>query len=106
MDPDRLMAFLEWFIPKWLPVDTLIKRIPILGNYFGAVIPCWNYFRTGLSPADKVRWAVMDTFDALAPAYDLPANRDEVMGWFKAAGYVDFEVHEGGTGLVGNGIKP
>jgi len=106
MDPDRLLAFLEWFIPKWLPMDTVIKRIPILGNYLGAVIPCWNYFRTDLSPADKVRWAVMDTFDALAPAYDLPANRDEVEGWFKAAGYVDFEVHEGGTGLVGNGIKP
>lgn len=106
MDPDRLMAFLEWFIPKWLPLDTLIKRIPILGNYLGAVIPCWNYFYTDLSPSEQVRWGVMDTFDALAPAYDLPASRDEVVGWFEAAGYIDFEVHEGGTGLVGNGIKP
>jgi SAM-dependent methyltransferase len=69
MDPDRLMAFLEWFIPKWLPLDTLIKRIPILGNYLGAVIPCWNYFYTDLPAADQVRWGVMDTFDALAPAY-------------------------------------
>jgi SAM-dependent methyltransferase len=106
MDPDRLMAILEWFIPKWLPLDTLIKRIPILGNYLGAVIPCWNYFYTDLPAADQVRWGVMDTFDALAPAYDLPVSRDEVVAWFKAAGYVDFEVHEGGTGLVGNGIKP
>lgn len=106
MNPDRLMAFLEWFIPKWLPLDTLIKRIPILGNYLGAVIPCWNYFYTDLSPAEQVRWGVMDTFDALAPAYDLPASRDEVVSWFEAAGYSDFEVHEGGTGLVGNGTKP
>lgn len=106
MDPDRLMAFLEWFIPLWLPIDTLIKRIPILGNYLGAVVPCWNYFYTDLSKAEQVRWGIMDTFDALAPAFDLPASRDEVVAWFKAAGYVNFEVHEGGTGLVGNGIKP
>lgn len=106
MDPNRLLVFLEWFIPKWLPFDTMIKRIPILGRYLGAVVPCWNYFRTDLSSTDKKRWAVMDTFDALAPAYDLPANRHEVVGWFKTAGYTDFEVHEGGNGLVGNGTKP
>lgn len=106
MDPDRLLSFLEWFIPKWLPIDTIIKRIPLLGNYLGAVIPCWNYFFTDLEPADKTRWAVMDTFDALAPAYDLPVTRSEVVKWFRSAGYIDFEVHEGGTGLVGNGTKP
>lgn len=106
MDPDRLLSFLKWFIPKWLPMDTLIKRIPLLGNYLGAVIPCWNYFFTDLEQADKVRWAVMDTFDALAPAYDFPVTRSEVVEWFRSAGYTDFEVHEGGTGLVGNGTKP
>lgn len=106
MDPDHLMTFLEWFIPKWLPLDTFVKRIPILGNYLGAVIPCWNYFYTDLPTANQLRWSVMDTFDALAPAFDLPVTRGEVLAWFKSAGYVDFEVHEGGTGLVGNGIKP
>ncbi|GAB1413102.1 MAG: hypothetical protein AMXMBFR31_01630 [Candidatus Desulfobacillus denitrificans] len=106
MNPDRLLSFLEWFIPKWLPIDTIIKRIPLLGNYLGAVIPCWNYFFTDLEPADKVRWAIMDTFDALAPTYDLPVTRSEVVKWFRSAGYTNFEVHEGGTGLVGNGTKP
>ena len=43
MDQKKLMAFLEWFIPKWLPLDTVIKRIPHLANYLGAIIPCWNY---------------------------------------------------------------
>lgn len=106
IDPDRLMAFLRWFIPKWLPLDTRIKRLPYVANYLGAVIPCWNYHFTSLSAAEQVEWAIMDTFDALAPRYDLPASVDEVTGWFRAAGYRDFEVHEGGTGLVGNGIKP
>lgn len=106
LDPDKLMSFLEWFIPKWLPFDTFIKRIPILGNYLGAIIPCWNYSFTKLSREDQVRWAIMDTFDALAPAFDNPVTLAEVVGWFKDAGYSQFEVHEGGTGLVGNGTKP
>ena len=29
------VALLEWYVPKWLPIDTAIKRIPRLGNYLG-----------------------------------------------------------------------
>jgi len=68
------MAFLEWFIPKWLPLDTLIKKTPVLGNYLGAIIPCWNYHFTALPKDQLVEWAIMDTFDALAPAHDHPAS--------------------------------
>ena len=35
MRPETLLRFLEWFIPKWLPIDTAIKRIPRLGTYLG-----------------------------------------------------------------------
>jgi SAM-dependent methyltransferase len=105
MRPEKLLAFLEWFIPKWLPIDTLIKRIPVLGNYLGAIIPCWNYFYTDLSKEQKVQWAIMDTFDALAPTYDNPVTMEEVRGWFRRLGYSDFEVREGGNGVVGNGRK-
>jgi SAM-dependent methyltransferase len=103
---ERLLTFLEWFIPKWLPIDTLIKRIPIFGRYLGSLIPCFNYFYTDLSHAEKRRWAVMDTFDALAPTYDIPVRRSEVERWFKDAGYTEYEVREGGNGVVGNGVKP
>jgi SAM-dependent methyltransferase len=106
MDPETLLAFLEWFIPKWLPFDTALKRIPVLGRYLGAVIPCFNYFYTPLSSEDKRRWAIMDTFDALAPTYDNPMTIDEVRGWFRDMGYQEFEVREGGNGVVGNGCKP
>jgi SAM-dependent methyltransferase len=105
MDPARLLGFLEWFIPKWLPFDTLIKRVPVLGKYLGSVIPCWNYFDRALTPRQKVQWAILDTFDALAPAYDLPATLDEVREWFATAGFDRVEVREGGNGVVGNGIK-
>lgn len=106
MDQGRLLRFLEWFIPKWLPIDTIIKRIPVLGRFLGAVVPCMNYFYLPLSPEQKRRWAIMDTFDALAPTYDNPVTLDEVRAWFEAAGFREFEVRKGGNGVVGNGIKP
>jgi SAM-dependent methyltransferase len=104
--PERLLAFLEWFIPKYLPLDTVIKRTPVLGRYLGAVIPCFNYFYTDLSRDEKRRWAVMDTFDALAPTYDIPVHLSDVDSWFAKAGYTEYEVREGGNGVVGNGVKP
>ncbi len=105
MPNERLLAFLEWFIPKWLPFDTFIKRLPVVGKYLGAVVPCWNYFYTDLSPEQKTQWAIMDTFDALAPKFDIPVRLKDVEHWFKSAGYESFEVREGGNGVVGNGIK-
>lgn len=104
--PDRLLAFLRWFIPKWLPIDTAIKSIPYAGNYLGSVIPCWNYSNRALSSEQKREWAIMDTFDALAPAYDLPAHIDDVRRWAREAGLADAEIRPGGNGVVINAIKP
>lgn len=106
LPPGRLLGFLRWFIPKWLPIDTVIKRMPVLGNYLGALIPCWNYFYADLSPELKRQWAILDTFDALASTYDNPVTLEEVRSWFETAGYRRFEVREGGNGIVGNGRKP
>lgn len=106
MEPERLLKLLEWYIPKWLPIDTAIKRIPYLGNYLGAVVPCWNYWYTDLMPEQKVQWAIMDTFDALAPAYDLPASIEDVRRWMRDAGLAEVDVHPGGNGVVGNGRRP
>jgi SAM-dependent methyltransferase len=106
MDQKKLMAFLEWFIPKWLPFDTVIKRIPHLANYLGAIIPCWNYHYTNLPKDQLVQWAIMDTFDALSPTFDKPTTMKNLKRWFQDCGFQDYEVREGGTGLVGNGVKP
>jgi SAM-dependent methyltransferase len=106
ISPNRLLRFLEWFIPKWLPVDTVIKRTPVLGNYLGALIPCWNYFYTDLPPNRKVEWAILDTFDALSPTYDIPVTIAEARRWFENCRFRQFEVREGGNGIVGNGVKP
>jgi SAM-dependent methyltransferase len=103
--PEKLLGFLEWFIPKWLPLDSLIKRVPYVRHYLGAIVPCWNYWYTDLTQERKVQWAILDTFDALAAAYDLPATLDEVQSWFRDGGFADAVVREGGNGIVGNGVR-
>jgi len=100
------MRLLQWYIPRWLPWDTRIKRIPKIGKYLGSVIPCWNYFYTSLTPEDQVRWAIMDTFDALAPQYDKPAMKSQVQRWFERAGLTEIDVRRGSNGILGNGVKP
>jgi len=53
MKLETLLAFLEWFIPKWLPIDTGIKRIPKLGSYLGSVISVLVLFRDRPEPGSK-----------------------------------------------------
>lgn len=105
MDHDRLMRILEWFIPKWLPFDTVIKRIPLFGRYLGSIIPCMNYMWLDISPEERVRWSIMNTFDALAPTYDTPVRTEDVRRWFLDCGYSEFEVHASDGLVVGNGLR-
>ena len=98
-----LFRFLQWYIPKWLPVDTFIKRLPLVGRVLGMLIPCWNYHYLPLSRQQKTEWGILDTFDALAPAYDYPQTPETVTEWFTSAGLMDIRVRLGGNGVLGNG---
>jgi len=103
MRRDRLFRLLQWYIPKWLPVDTLIKRLPVVGRLLGMAIPCWNYKYLPLSPQQQVEWGILDTFDALAPAYDFPQTPETIREWFDSAGLINVHVRVGGNGVLGNG---
>jgi len=50
-------------------------------------------------------WALLDTFDMLAPAYDNPQTAATIKQWFKEAGLVDIEVGHWGH-LAARGVKP
>jgi hypothetical protein len=63
-----LRRIVEWYVPRWLPIDSRLMRVPKVGRFLVAIVPCWNY--TGLLDldAEELRaWAVLDTFDPLAP---------------------------------------
>jgi SAM-dependent methyltransferase len=106
--PTRVLRrIVEWYVPRWLPVDTRLARVPRLGRFLVAIVPCWNY--TGLlelSPDELVAWAVLDTFDALAPRYDKPQTVESVASWCTEAGLVDVDVRSGGNGVLVNARRP
>src|SRR5438094_4720811 len=102
-----LRRAVEWYVPKWLPVDTRLARVPKVGRFLTAVVPCWNY--TGLlplSPEELRSWAVLDTFDALATRYDKPQTLEAAREWCDSAGLVDVIVREGGNGIEINARRP
>jgi len=45
---------------------------------------------------------VLDTFDALAPKYDLPATVEQVEAWCRGEPLVDVDVRYGGNGVLVN----
>jgi SAM-dependent methyltransferase len=102
-----LRRIVEWYVPRWLPVDTRLARVPRLGRFLTAAIPCWNY--TGLLDLDEEElraWAVLDTFDALSPRYDTPQTIEQVREWVETAGLVDAVVAYGGNGIELSGRRP
>jgi hypothetical protein len=102
-----LRRVVEWYVPRWLPVDTRLARVPKVGRFLTAIVPCWNY--TGLLPLtpDELRaWAVLDTYDALSPRYDFPQTLESVREWCRAAGLVDVDLRPGGNGILINGRRP
>ena len=106
LKPEILFKIVEWYIPRWLPLDMALARIPLLGAGVASLIPCWNY--TGILPLSigQIReWAILDTFDALSPRYDNPATLGTVKRWFEQAGLTEIEVRPGGNGIVGNGRR-
>lgn len=97
----------QWYVPRWLPIDTRLARVPRVGRFLVALVPCWNY--AGLLPLDRdelVAWAVLDTYDALSPRYDRPQTLEAVRAWCREAGLVEVDVRPGGNGILVNARRP
>jgi SAM-dependent methyltransferase len=107
MDPDRLLGIIKTYMPLWLPVDTFIRRLPLIGSWLRAVcgVPCYSYPDLPISREEKLRWAVMDTFDALGARYDLPKTKEEVRRMMDLPNSESCEVIYGGNGVIANARK-
>jgi len=104
MDLKHLYQLIEWYIPIWLPIDTFIRRIPIIGNFISTLttIPCWNYHFLGVSSEEKQKWAIMDTFDSMAAKYDQPLSLEVLKEMTKTHEHKELEVFYGSNGVVVN----
>lgn len=104
---DLLRRFIEFYVPLWIPIDNTLSRIPYVRRVSQMLVPCWNYSDVfPLTPAMIREWAILDTFDALSPAYDQPQTMETVRSWFERAGLIDISVEKGGTGIVGRARRP
>jgi SAM-dependent methyltransferase len=101
----KLFRLLERSIPSLLAISRGIGRVPLMGRGLKRLIPVADY--TGVYPLSYQQlreWALLDTFDMLAPTYDKPQKEATVRQWLSEAGLTDVQVFHGGH-LVGRGTK-
>lgn len=105
--PAALYAMTSRYVKAMWPVARLLARVPLVGRRLNWMLLIGDY--QGVLPlgdAQLREWAILDTFDMLAPAYDSPQDRETLERWFVEAGMTDIEVHYGHNGIEGRGTRP
>jgi SAM-dependent methyltransferase len=84
--PDRLLfRAVVRLVPALLAVSRLVARVPRLGPKLRYLVPVANYTDVyDLTDSQLREWAVLDTFDMLAPEHDHPQSERTVRRWFSA----------------------
>jgi len=101
-----LLSAVRVMVPVLLPLSILLGRVPLAGQKLRHLVPVANYDRVyPLSPMQLREWALLDTFDMLAPKHDHPQSVKTLRSWFAEAGLQAIEVFRLGV-VVGRGIKP
>lgn len=100
-----LFRILQTAVPLLLPVSRALGAVPAIGRVLKRLVPVANYAGVyPLSPQQLKEWALLDTFDMLAPEYDQPQPPQRVRTWLEAAGLAGVEVFRAGH-LVGRGSR-
>jgi len=106
MRPDSLYRAVRWYAPKLMPPARLARRIA--GRAGHRLIPILDQSDKAVPPAVQRDWTILDTYDALAAAYDQPQSADTLRRWFEREKFVDIQIQvkPDGVGLVGTGTAP
>jgi hypothetical protein len=92
-------------MPVLFPLTEVLFRLPLVGRVFSFIIPVANYVNEpDLSLRQRYRWAVLDTFDMLSPAFDFPQTETDVRSALGSAGVGEIS-RRTDTGLNLIGIK-
>jgi SAM-dependent methyltransferase len=103
---ERLFALVRRVVPVLLPASRLVTRVPLVGRKARYLLPVVNH--EGVFPLSERQlreWAVLDTFDMLAPTHDHPQSEPTLRAWFVEAGLRSVEVFRAGQ-VVGRGVRP
>lgn len=106
MGQQKLFSLLLKTIPVLFKTSQVLGKVPVIGKFLKRLVPVADY--TGIYPLNQQQlkeWALLDTFDMLAPEYDNPQKVATIQRWFEKAGFKNIEIfHEGH--LVGRGYRP
>ncbi len=92
LPPRTLLRAVEGVMPVMFPVTDVLFRLPGVGKVAKFAIPIANYVdKVDISRTLRYEEAVLDTFDMLAPAFDLPVTWQEVDAVLAGSGVVDHE---------------
>jgi SAM-dependent methyltransferase len=93
----KLFALCERLVPRLLPLSRALGRVPLVGSTLRRAVPVANHQGVlPLSRAQLEEWALLDTFDWLAPAYDHPQTAATVRRWLEDSGLMAIEVLKAG----------
>jgi hypothetical protein len=88
------------------PLAKRIHKIPFIGKNLNWALLIGDYMRHDLGEEVLLEWAVLDTFDMLAPTYDQPQTIETVRAWFEEANLQRPDIHYGYNGIEARGVKP
>jgi SAM-dependent methyltransferase len=106
MDPERLHRLCRRWVERVWPVARRLGRLPLGRQINQALLVFDNGVLYPLNDEQRREWAVLDTFDALAPAYDIPQSLAGVRRWMQEAGLEEVEVENGWNGIEARAVKP
>jgi ubiquinone/menaquinone biosynthesis C-methylase UbiE len=107
MNKTVLLSAIKVLMPFLFLLTEILFRLPFMGRLFRFIIPVANYVdESKLSFGERYRWAVLDTFDMLSPAYDYPQAEEDVRKALSEAGIIEIHrLDNSGLNLVGRKWK-
>ncbi len=105
MRPETLYPLVERYVRTLWPLTRWLHHLPYGRNLNWRLLIADYQGMYPLSESLLRDWAVLDTFDMLAPAYDQPQTPETVRRWFEEAGLKAIELGDGINGVVGRAVK-
>lgn len=103
IDHQKLFKLIQFWTPLFLRVHDILRFIPYFGRYMAhRFVPVCNYkYSFPFTKEQNIEWAVLDTFDMLAPAHDYPCSLDTVNGWLENLELSKKDTSFGPNGIIG-----
>ena len=102
-----LLSIITKLAPSLIFIHDVMRFIPWAGRYLAhRLVPVCNYkYSYPLNKRQNLEWAILDTFDMLSPAYDIPKSLPEVEAWLLENHPKSHVAKYGPNGVIGKLVK-